>query len=264
MFFGTDSLNGQKFSLDGEPPMYGPSFYLGRIGGELTSNYTFFDSGVIKDGLSPDVCFGYWDLAGNLPGRNQARAFEGTMNSCASVNKHMGFFDVEPGNGGWGKDIFTNQQILEEALAYFSQRGIRAGVYISGSNWNDFFGADWKPKTPFSLWVAGTSCPETLYEIERDFSQLPMIGGQHPLLWQFRISGCPGAPNQDLNVSNVNPRAWTGMSGVTLKGPRNVLPKVTPLITDGPKNDQVTMDAETLSGWKAELQAIVAQIGKIL
>ena len=263
VFFGTDSLNGQKFSLDGGPRNYQPGFYLGRIGGELITDYTFFDFGV---GLSPNLSFGYWDLAGNLPGSEQANAFEGTINSLHSVNKHMGFFDVEPGNGGWGSNVITNRGVLEEALAYFDQRGIRPGVYISELNWNNFFGKDWKPKTPFSLWLAGTSCPMTLSEIETDFGNLPIVGGQHPLLWQFRISGCPGAPNQDLNVSAINPLTWTGVPGVSLNGPENTLPgkKSAPLVTSGVKNSQVTMGAATVEGWKTELQNIVTQMGKIL
>ena len=217
-YFGTDSNNGTPLPTCGDAS----PFYIGGLGQGVTPGGAF-DMTAAK-AAGPQLTFSYWFLEGpdspNKPssdtnrawGIAQANAYWQTWADDSSfLQGYTLFADIEEGYG-WGTDQTANMEVLTGWLYQLIENlVVGAGVYISYSNWQTYFNANFPYEVV--LWLAGTNCPSTCADAESQFPPVASFGGYKVMIWQCVVynpsgSTCPtweGQSNiQDINITPYN------------------------------------------------------------
>lgn len=229
-YWGTDSNTGTS-------PEMPQNFYVGRFGYGTTGSSFFFNTGAALS-AGKSSTYMYWGLEGPglapsgatpygwgwLQASNALDQWYNNPNS-GFVGGHTIFADIESGFGGWttGSSAYSdNQQVARGFLdciasAFTPVTPFHPGIYIFPGDWAGYFGTDFRPKTPFVLWVAGCyacsniicapcddSCWTTLLTVE---SLLPtvmstILGGAQAVLWQYWLDPPCGCGDFDVSLQN--------------------------------------------------------------
>lgn len=207
-YSGIDSGSNPPFACPGS----GGHYYIGRIGGELTTDYSDFNYTTAAAVENAEWVSAYWDVAGpNSPlrptgstpsqwGKLQAEAFITAWSDITQVDGTTLFGDIEPGNKGWATTTQPDNRAVITAFLAEIATSLTPGVYVTADNWGDWFTAGWTCPVPFVLWLANsfaaiTSCSDA----ESEWStNTPPLGGFQTMIWQYNTHP-PSA--QDLDIT---------------------------------------------------------------
>lgn len=215
-YYGLDTNSGGPFPCAGN----GPHYYIGRLGGGTTYSTSGFDVSTAQ-AVGCAYTFAYWDLvgpgqtpSGSTPyqwGQQQAQAFINAWNNTSGNGQYVCgatlFADIESGNPGWGTNLTDNQQVLEGFLSYVNGYApFDAGIYISTSNWDTYFGSGYASSQPFVFWLAGADCTLSLSDCtgaQNEFNSSIMNitrGGYRVMIWQYLadVAGCSVTQDYDI------------------------------------------------------------------
>ncbi|HEX4208266.1 MAG TPA: hypothetical protein VHZ51_29490 [Ktedonobacteraceae bacterium] len=227
-WWGTDSSSQTGYELP-------QNFYIGRMGwGKQPQGDALYFNVNAANAAGRERTFGYWGLVGPGNGyRGSTSPFDWGKRQadCAwngwnhgphatSVGSPTIFVDIESGFGGWTNGNYTaNQQVVNgflQELFNITPRNTWPGMYISPNYWKNLLGTQFKPTTPFVLWITGcytcgtgvcgpadNSC-STQTSVQGKWKSHVgnvALGGQKPVLWQYWISNCGCG---DYNVCTQN------------------------------------------------------------
>ncbi len=217
-YFGMDGSSSTPFPCTGS----GHSFYIGRVGGEVTESSAEFNVATAQ-AATPAFTSAYWDLGGStsIPvgltasqwGQKQAEAFITAIATGPNAIHIQGktlFCDIEAGNPGWAEsDPALNREILNGFLDGIATLGFVPGVYANLSDFDRYLGASWIATTPFVWWLADWYVAlKTCQEAETNFNNFfagndtYSRGGYKVMIWQY--NGTQGGSPRDLNVTPYN------------------------------------------------------------
>lgn len=214
-YFGIDSDSVAKFTCPGN----GPNFYIGKLGAETTPGGGTAWSPACASLATPPYTHSYWDVAGPdgrtgstavAWGEAQANEFYKTWKADSLVKGSTLFGDIEPRNGGWLTDIGSNRAVIAAFLNTINNKGdATAGVYVTQTNWNDYFGSTWTSTAAFVLWLADSFCSVDTCVKAQDYFNSTItninLGGYKTMLWQYNINTCgASANNSDLDITPYN------------------------------------------------------------
>ena len=221
-------------------------FYIGRFGyGTTGSAYFFNTEAALTAGKSNTYM--YWGLEGpglapyGLTSYNWGWQQASTALDQWSINPNAVFVggytifaDIESGFGGWAagdSEHYANQQVVEGFLDRIAQANtsttpFHPGIYITTFDWSGYFGTDFRPGTPFVLWISfcyscnssicapcDYTCWTTLLTVEALLPTVTstILGGSQAVLWQYWLD--PPCGCGDFNVALQNPK--TGFTPVS-------------------------------------------------
>ncbi|MFI5035590.1 MAG: hypothetical protein ACHQFZ_05240 [Acidimicrobiales bacterium] len=217
-YFGMDGTSGPPFPCTGN----GHSYYIGRLGGEITEGGIGFNLSSAK-AATYLLTSGYWDIGGPgiIPpgksayqwGQQQANAFLSAYNTGPNAPYVLGqtlFGDIESGNFGWGVGTKTQgQDIVHGFIQTIANVGFSPGLYANRPDWDNLIGASWTSPTPFVWWLADTyvgitTCVEAQNEFNSLFfgNNIYSRGGYKVMVWQY--NGTSGGSVRDLDLSPYN------------------------------------------------------------
>ncbi len=231
MWWGTDSNTQACCGM-------AQNFYIGRMGyGVQPQGDAFYFNINSARSAGNNNTYGYWGLVGPGYKGNYAPYDWGKKQAnCAWNAWHHGphanyiggytvFVDIELGFGGWRfGDYGVNQAILNGFLAELfniTPHYVWPGLYVSPLHWNNLFGQRFVPSTAFVLWITGSdTCGGNLcspcnfgcntpVSVANQFHRSTggvVVGGHHPVLWQYWISSCGCG---DYNVATQYARSFT-------------------------------------------------------
>lgn len=148
-------------------------FYIGRFGFGTWGSAYFFNTAAAQAAGKSNT-YMYWGLEGpGLTPYGLTTYSWGWQQASAALNQWSNnpnaafiggytiFADIESGFGGWtagNYEHYANQQVVEGFLdriakAYTTTTPFHPGIYIAPLDWSDYFGTDFRPSTPFVLWI---------------------------------------------------------------------------------------------------------------